>query len=114
MRLTFRTCAVLSALCVLVAEVGAAGPPWPATPEQGRKAIERGLEFVQKDAVKWRKDHKCSTCHHGTMTVWVQSEAKSRGYDVPDDSSEPSVFGRFARSNARRTLSKTVYCFCMS
>src|SRR5262249_6810053 len=44
--------------------------------------IERGLTFLEKDAVKWRKERGCATCHHGTMTVWALSEAKSQGYDV--------------------------------
>ncbi len=51
-------------------------------PQQARKAVERGLEFLQKDVAKWRKDRECSTCHHGTMTVWALNEAKSQGYEV--------------------------------
>ena len=47
------------------------------------KAIERSLDFLEKDAVKWRTERGCSTCHHGTMTVWALSEAKGRGYAVP-------------------------------
>ena len=38
--------------------------------------------FLIEDAAKWRKDEECSTCHHGTMTVWAFSEAKSQGYEV--------------------------------
>ena len=57
-------------------------PKAAATPDQGRKAAERGLGFLQEDAARWRKDRACATCHHGTMTVWAFSEAKSRGYDV--------------------------------
>jgi hypothetical protein len=45
--------------------------------------VERGLAFLQQDAVRWRKERGCSTCHHGTMTVWALAEAKSQGYDVP-------------------------------
>ena len=85
----FNTCAVMPALCVLAlglrparggdAEKKARNEP---TPQQGRKAIERGLTFLEKDAVKWRKERGCATCHHGTMTVWALSEAKSQGYDV--------------------------------
>src|SRR5215475_1066310 len=56
--------------------------PNESTAQQGRKAIERGLTFLQKDAATWRKEHGCATCHHGTMTVWALSEAKSQGYDV--------------------------------
>src|SRR5262245_48772631 len=78
----------LSALCVLAFGVGSGrcDPPKVPSPEQGRKAVERGLDFLQKDAVQWRKDHDCSTCHHGVMTVWALSEAKARGYDVAADS----------------------------
>jgi hypothetical protein len=49
---------------------------------QGHLAIYRGLAFLQNDAAKWRKERKCASCHHGTMTVWALSEAKSRGYVV--------------------------------
>lgn len=61
------------------------------TPQQARKAVERGLDFMQKDAIQWRKDKECSTCHHGTMTVWALSEAKSQGYDVPAESLASNV-----------------------
>src|SRR5262249_48614461 len=51
-------------------------------PRKGRLAIERGLTFLQTDAVQWRKERQCATCHHGTMTVWALSEAKVQGYPV--------------------------------
>jgi hypothetical protein len=60
--------------------------PPEATPAQARQAAERGLTFLQKDAQKWRKERQCSTCHHGTMTVWALAEAKSQGYSVTDES----------------------------
>jgi hypothetical protein len=59
-----------------------ADSPKVGTAERERKAVERGLDFLQKDAVKWRNDRQCATCHHGTFTVWALSEAKSRGYDI--------------------------------
>src|SRR6516162_6118110 len=81
--------ALFMALGLLAAGVGparAAAPPRQrpreATPPQARRAAERGLAFLRKDAQKWRKERKCSTCHHGTMTVWALSEAKSQGYAV--------------------------------
>jgi squalene-hopene/tetraprenyl-beta-curcumene cyclase len=49
---------------------------------QARKAVERGVAVLERDAATWRKEHGCATCHHGTMTVWALSEAKSQGYDV--------------------------------
>lgn len=53
-----------------------------ATPQQARKVIERGLTFLEKDTVKWRQERGCATCHHGAMTIWALSEAKSEGYAV--------------------------------
>jgi squalene-hopene/tetraprenyl-beta-curcumene cyclase len=58
----------------------------PATPAQARKSVERALGFMVKDAAEWRKDRQCATCHHGTMTVWVLSEAKARGYEIEPES----------------------------
>jgi hypothetical protein len=46
-------------------------------------AAERGLKFVQADAVAWKKEKQCATCHHGTFTVWAFAEARKRGYAVP-------------------------------
>jgi len=51
-----------------------------------RKAADRGLAFLVDDAVKWRKERQCATCHHGTMTVWALSEAKSQGYTIDTNS----------------------------
>lgn len=53
--------------------------PAPRKPHQ---VVEKGLDFLQTDAVKWRTERGCATCHHGTMTVWALSEAKSQGYAV--------------------------------
>jgi Squalene-hopene cyclase N-terminal domain len=85
----FDTCVVLAALGVLALGLRPThgGEPEKKAPseaisQQGRKAIARGLTFLEKDAVTWRKERGCATCHHGTMTVWALSEAKSQGYDV--------------------------------
>ncbi len=56
-------------------------------PEQKTaQAIDHGLTFLVKDAKKWRDEHKCATCHHGTMTAWALCEAKSQGYPIKDES----------------------------
>lgn len=60
-------------------------PTKKAPPEQARKAVERALSFIESDAIKWRKEKTCATCHHGTFTVWVLSEAKNQGYPVSAD-----------------------------
>ncbi|MEX0728450.1 MAG: hypothetical protein WD065_19415, partial [Planctomycetaceae bacterium] len=60
--------------------------PYPTSGENPRdsrtpqQAIEKGLEFLIADAVTWRKERDCATCHHGTLTVWALNEAKARGF----------------------------------
>src|SRR5690242_14845414 len=61
------------------------------TPQQVRKAAERGLAFLEADAAKWRKERQCATCHHGTMTVWAHAEARSRGYAVAPETVADTV-----------------------
>jgi hypothetical protein len=82
----------LAALGLLAAAWPALADPDPKSstkesrpPSQARAAAERGLGFLVKDAAKWRADKQCSTCHHGTMTVWALSEAKAQGYPVAAD-----------------------------
>ncbi len=62
------------------------GAPTRAQPEKKatktKTAIERGLSFLKEDALKWRKERECATCHHGTMTVWAMNEAKAQGYSI--------------------------------
>lgn len=94
MRFHSRAWLALSAL-YLLAEGGeiARGDPPQAAAATGpvRVAVERGLEFLERDAVQWRNDHECSTCHHGVMTVWALSEARGQGYEVAADSFADTV-----------------------
>src|SRR5262245_21233085 len=64
--------------------------------ERARKVVERGISFLQADAIKWRKERGCATCHHGTMTVWALSEAKEQGFPV--DEPELAKFIAWAKS----------------
>jgi hypothetical protein len=77
----------LSILCACVIPAWSehpkkAPPVIIATRAQTRRSAERGLAFLVEDASKWRTERKCSSCHHGTMTVWALSEAKSQGFAV--------------------------------
>src|SRR5690242_20055498 len=56
--------------------------------EQARSVIERGIAFLEQDAAKWRDEHGCATCHHGVMTIWALSEARSQGYAVDAETLE--------------------------
>jgi hypothetical protein len=90
MNLRIRNRAIFLAISIVVSGVNLsradeAKKKDAATPEQAGRAIARGLDFLVKDAIAWRKEKTCSTCHHGTMTVWALAEAKSRGHAVAAD-----------------------------
>lgn len=52
------------------------------TPIDVTAAIERGLKFLAKDAIAWKKEHNCVSCHHAALVVWSMQEGKQRGYAV--------------------------------
>src|SRR5688572_22594611 len=84
MRPALISASTVTLLCGLVLAVapGIAAYTDPASHVDAAKAIEKGLDFLQKDAVRWKVERECSTCHHGTMTVWALSEARRQGYAV--------------------------------
>jgi len=46
--------------------------------------IDRGLAFLVKDALAWKKEHKCVSCHHAALVVWSMREARQRGHAVDE------------------------------
>ena len=49
-----------------------------------RATVERGLAFLARDAVAWKDEHLCSSCHHAAMVVWSMNEAKAHGHEVDE------------------------------
>jgi len=94
----------LSVICVLAFGQGPARsePPKDADNlQQARQVVERGLDFLREDAAKWKKNRECSTCHHGTLTVWALSEAKAQGYLVT-----PETLTDYAKWTKDRLLAR--------
>lgn len=55
-----------------------------ASPRPNDAAVKRGLAFLVKDALAWKKEHNCVSCHHAGMVVWALREAKQRGHAVDE------------------------------
>lgn len=61
-----------------------------AAGEDGKKpsevgaAIDRGLAFLVKDALAWKSEHNCTSCHHAALTIWSMHEARQRGHAVDE------------------------------
>src|SRR3954470_19356946 len=47
-------------------------------------AITRGVGFLAKDALAWKKEHNCVSCHHAALVIWSMREAKQRGHAVEE------------------------------
>jgi Squalene-hopene cyclase C-terminal domain len=41
--------------------------------------IDRGLRFLTGDALAWKNQHNCVSCHHAALIVWSMREAKQSG-----------------------------------
>jgi hypothetical protein len=68
---------------LLVAFPASADEPRPE-PSKVDVAIERGLGFLQTDALAWKEEHDCVSCHHAALVIWSMHEARQRGHAVDD------------------------------
>jgi prenyltransferase beta subunit len=48
-------------------------------------SVRKGLDFLAKDAVKWKNDYNCVSCHHASFVVWSMREAKQKRWAVDED-----------------------------
>src|SRR5690242_4201865 len=55
-----------------------------ASPADVVATIDRGLAFLAKDAVAWKNEHNCVSCHHAGLVIWSMREAKQRGHAVDE------------------------------
>jgi hypothetical protein len=46
--------------------------------------IDRGLEFLVKDALLWKEEHKCASCHHAALVVCAMRDAKQFGRAIDE------------------------------
>jgi hypothetical protein len=74
---------VVTLVAVLVTGTASAQEPRPK-PADVNATIGRGLAFLAKDALAWKKEHNCVSCHHASLVVWATREAKLRGHAVDE------------------------------
>jgi hypothetical protein len=53
-------------------------------PSDVSAAIDRGLAFLARDALAWKKQHNCVSCHHAGLVIWSMREARLRGHAVDE------------------------------
>jgi hypothetical protein len=73
------------AVLSLFASSGIAIADGPAAePSDASATIDRGLAFLVKDALAWKSEHNCVSCHHASLVIWSMREAKQRGIAVDE------------------------------
>ncbi len=72
---------IVSALAILLSQVASAQEVRDKQADV-TATIDRGLAFLAKDAMAWKAEHKCVSCHHAGLVIWSMHEAKQRGHKV--------------------------------
>ena len=73
---------LVATLFVVGASALAAADETAVSPSAVSAAIDRGLAFLAADAMAWKNEHNCVSCHHASLVVWAMREAMPRGYKV--------------------------------
>jgi hypothetical protein len=73
-----------SLLACSLAMLTAINPPAVDSPAPTayQNTVRRGLDFLTRDALAWKKEHNCVSCHHASMVVWAMSDARQHGFVV--------------------------------
>jgi hypothetical protein len=76
--------AIVPHVLVLIATGAAAADEPRREPSDVKATIDRGLAFLAGDAVAWRDEHQCASCHHAALVAWSLREARRHGYPVDE------------------------------
>jgi hypothetical protein len=74
---------VILVVVIILTGTASAQEPRPK-PADVNATIDQGLVFLAKDALAWKKQHNCASCHHASLVVWATREAKLRGHAVDE------------------------------
>jgi squalene-hopene/tetraprenyl-beta-curcumene cyclase len=71
-----------------------------------KDTINRGLAFLAKDNVTWKKTKQCAECHHAPFTIWALSEGKKQGYTVDEKELADLLAWAVAKDIPAKTVTK--------
>ena len=64
-------------IVVVIAAGTASAQDLRRKPSEVGATIDRGLAFLARDALAWKKKHNCVSCHHAALVVWSMGEAEA-------------------------------------
>jgi squalene-hopene/tetraprenyl-beta-curcumene cyclase len=73
-------------IAIVVSLLPAVASAQDARPTQTEVAatIDRGLGFLVKDALAWKMEHNCASCHHAALVICSMREAQQFGRAVDE------------------------------
>src|SRR5262245_18518709 len=74
---------VILVVVIILTGTASAQEPRPK-PSDVSATIDRGLAFLARDALAWKREHNCASCHHASLVVWATREARLRGHAVDE------------------------------
>ncbi|MBC7821481.1 MAG: terpene cyclase/mutase family protein [Planctomycetaceae bacterium] len=75
---------LLVVLCLLFSLSAARAEEPAGQPANQDDAIRKGLGFVETKSLAWLRERKCASCHHVPLMIWVDREARQRGFKVDE------------------------------
>lgn len=70
--------------CILISLPSARAAEPPVKPRDEKEGIRKGLAYVEGKSLNWLRQRKCASCHHVPMMVWVQRDARQRGFSIDE------------------------------
>lgn len=75
----------------------------PAEPHL-QASILQGMSYLEVKGLAWRREQKCSSCHHVPMMIWTQKEARRRGFKVNEAALQEATAFMLAGDNRANIL----------
>jgi squalene-hopene/tetraprenyl-beta-curcumene cyclase len=63
------------------------------------------MSYLEVKGLAWRREQKCSSCHHVPMMIWTQKEARRRGLQVNEAALQEATAFMLAGDNRANILS---------
>ncbi|MFN0198300.1 MAG: prenyltransferase/squalene oxidase repeat-containing protein [Planctomycetaceae bacterium] len=64
------------------------------------------MSYLELEGLAWRREQKCSSCHHVPMMIWTQHEARRRGLKVNEAAVQEATAFMLAADDRANILNK--------
>lgn len=98
-RISLRMISVITCLALLSFSAQAVAAAEVESKPDQKEGIRKGLAYVEGKSLTWLHDRKCASCHHLPFMVWVQRDARARGFAIDEKGYQEAVEHLLAADN---------------